>query len=123
MGKKLILDKNSKDICDKISSLMGIKADVVKDVWEMTLLTWLLDISEQQGKVKRISVPYLGSIGVRMSGESLDNSNSKITASYDVFTALNDQFKELLKNVSNNDISEVSELLQDKINNVINNIV
>lgn len=123
MSGKLLLDKNSKDICDKISSLMGIKSDIIKDIWEMTLLAWLLDISDQKGKVKRISIPYLGSVGIKSSGESIDNENSKIIPNYEVFTALSDQFKELLKNVENDNIDEVSSILQDKINHVIENIV
>lgn len=115
---KITTDKNTKDLIDDVSSLFGCKADIVKDILEATLISSLLRYSQNDKVVKSITLPYMGTIGLRPNGESINNETNKIEYNFDVFVSLNDQFKELLKETSNNGSSKIAELYQDKIKKI-----
>lgn len=112
--EKIALNKDTKELLDKISSLFGIKTDVIKDVWEYTLIVWLLEYANSNASLKRVPVPYLGTIGLRFNGERLSNDD-KIEADIDSFIALDSNFKDLLKSVQNNSSEVVIDLIQTKI--------
>lgn len=115
---KIFLNKNSKEMLDDISALLGVKSDIVKAVWEFTLISWLLKYSESDSKVKQITVPYLGTIGIRYNGESISNDNDNISGEFDVYVALSENFKSLLHSVEINSSKEISEMLQEKIKQI-----
>ena len=46
------------------------------------------------------------------------NETNKIESNFDTFIALNDQFKDLLKEASNNGSSKIAELYQEKIKKI-----
>lgn len=115
---KVVLDKNSKDMIEDISTLLGVKSDIVKSVWEFTLISWLLKYSKSENKVKSITVPYLGTIGIRYNGDTISNNSSKLSGDYDVFVSLSDEFKNLLYSVDINDSKEISNLIQSEIKKI-----
>lgn len=112
--EKLALDKETKELLEDISSLFGVKPDIVKDVWEYTVITWLLKMSDSEANLKRIRIPYVGSIGLRFTGEKI-GSEDKIEADYDAFVAINSNFKDTLKAIKNNSSDELTALIQNKI--------
>lgn len=118
MSGKIITDKNTKDLIDDVSSYFGCKADMVKDVWEATLIVLLLKYSQNDRVVKSIPLPYIGTLGIRPGGESINNETNKIEYSFDVFVSLSEQFKDLLKETSNNGSSKIAELYQEKIKRI-----
>lgn len=112
--EKITLNKDTKDLLEEISSLFGVKTDIIKDVWEYTLIVWLLKYADSDTSLKRIFIPYLGTVGLRFKGEKLSN-NDKIEADFDSFIALDSNFKDLLKSVQNNKSDELLTLIQAKI--------
>lgn len=119
---KLQLDKNSKDMVNDISTLLGVKSDIVKTVWEFTLLAYLLKYSKSENKVKQISIPYVGTLGIRYNGDSIKNSNDKLSGDFDVFVALNDDFKKMLHSIEIGSTSEITNLLQSEIKKIASQV-
>ncbi len=118
--EKLVLDKDTKELLKDISSLFGVKEDIIKDVWEYTLITWLLKLSDSNANLKRIKIPYIGSVGLRFLGEKI--GDEKIDADYDAFLALNENFKDVLKTIKNNGSEELTQLIQQKIKRLASQI-
>lgn len=115
--EKILLDRDTKELLEEVSSLFGVKSDVIKDVWDYTMIVWLLKIADAKGNWRRIKVPYLGTIGLRFLGEKI-GSEDKIEADYDSFTLLDDNFKDLLKAVKNNGSEELTQFIQNKIKKI-----
>lgn len=115
---KLQLDRSTKELLEDIADYFGCKPDVIRDVWEATLIVWLLKYSQDEKNIKSIHLPYVGTLGLRSQGESINNETNKIESNFDTFIALNDQFKDLLKEASNNGSSKIAELYQEKIKKI-----
>lgn len=111
--EKLAIDRDTKELLEDVSSLFGVKSDIIKDVWEYTMIVWLLKLSDSNANLKRIKIPYIGSVGLRFLGEKM--GDEKIDADYDAFLALNDNFKDVLKTIKNNGSEELTQLIQQKI--------
>lgn len=118
--EKIALDKDTKDLLDEVASLFGVKSDIIKDVWDYTMIVWLLKVADSDAKVNRVRVPYLGTIGLRFLGEK--TGEEKIEADYDAFVCLNDNFKDLLKAVKNNGSEELTQFIQTKIKKIASQI-
>lgn len=116
-----ILDKETKDLLYDVSSLFGVKTDIVKDVWEFTLIALLLRAADSKSTIKRINIPYIGSIGLKYLGERIGDSD-KVEADYEVFVSISDFFKNCLNSIKNNENDEIIELAQEKIRKLANNI-
>lgn len=115
---KIQMDKSTKDLLDDISSYFGCKPDTIRDIWEATLIVWLLKYSQDEKPLKRITLPFIGTLGLRPQGESISNESNKIESNYDAFIALSDQFKDLLKESKSSGSSKVAELYRDKITKI-----
>ncbi len=120
---KIQMDKSTKDLLDDISSYFGCKPDIIRDVWEATLIVWLLKYSQSDRSLKSITLPFIGTLGLRSQGESINNETNKIESNFDAFIALSDQFKDLLKESKSNGSSKVAELYRDKITKIASLIV
>lgn len=121
--EKMILDKNSKELLEKVSALFGVKNEIVREVWEYTVFTWLLSMSDENKKLKQLTVPFLGNIGLKFKDSTIDNSTGKIECECDAFIALSDSFKDMVKGIENNHSKELAEYLQNKIKKVANQII
>ena len=42
--EKLAIDRDTKELLEDVSSLFGVKSDIIKDVWEYTMIVWLLTV-------------------------------------------------------------------------------
>lgn len=120
--EKISLDKDSKDLLEEVSSLFGVKSDIIKDVWDYTLIAWLLKMADSDANFKRFRIPYVGSIGLRFLGEKASNDSDKIEADYEAFVSLNDNFKNLLKAIKNNGSEELVQFIQSKIKKIASQI-
>ena len=115
---KLQIDRATKELLEDIADYFGCKSDTIRDVWEATLIVWLLKYSQDDRTLKSLPLPFIGSLGLRPQGESINNETNKIESNFDVFVSLNDQFKDLLKEASNNGSSKIAELYQEKIKKI-----
>lgn len=108
---KFALDQKSKELLNDVASLFGVKAEIIKEVWEFTIFTWLLKYADSDAKVVSCPIPFFGSVGLKYKNDTIDDKN-KITADIDCFVSINDDFKKQIHNVMNGDYSDVSEFVQ-----------
>lgn len=121
--KEFKYSKETKDMIQDISSLFGVKADVVKQVWEYTLFAWFLQLSKDPDHVTSIKVPFLGNIGIKFDSESLDEETGKLKTNVTSFIALDDEFKEMYGNICAQAESELAEYIQEHyIKNIVEDI-
>lgn len=113
----LTLSNDEKEFLTEISSLMGVKQDIIKQVWEFTVFTWLLKFKDNPEKLCRIPIPYFGSIGLKYETDAV--SKDGMTSDLNVFVSVNDDFKKLMYDAKNNNYDGVSEYLQNKYLNKI----
>ena len=115
---KLQIDRATKELLEDVADYFGCKPDTIRDIWEATLIVWLLKYSQDDRTLKSLPLPFIGSLGLRPQGESINNETNKIESNFDAFISLNDQFKDLLKEASNNGSSKIAELYQEKIKKI-----
>lgn len=115
---KLQIDRATKELLEDVADYFGCKPDTIRDVWEATLIVWLLKYSQDDRTLKSLPLPFIGSLGLRPQGESINNETNKIESNFDAFISLNDQFKDLLKEATNNGSSKIAELYQEKIKKI-----
>lgn len=106
-------DKDTKDIVLDISALFGVKSEVVKQVWEMTVLAMLLKTSDfEDNKSVRLKIPFIGNMLLRDNGAVIENG--KCTPNVECFISLDDNFKRLFDRARYNDFDSLSDYVQDK---------
>lgn len=106
-------DKDTKDIVLDISALFGVKSEVVKQVWEMTVLAMLLKTSDfEDCKSVRLKIPFIGSMFLRDKGSVIENG--KCTPDIECFVSLDENFKQLFDRARYNDFDNLSDYVQDK---------
>lgn len=115
-------DDATKEMIQKISSLFGVKADIVRQVWQFTIFTLLLDNVENDGtRLSRFVLPYLGTIGVKNNGTFATAKG--VEPDLDVFVNLSDQFKQLFAKTQNGNYGDLSNYVQKKfLEPVLDNI-
>ncbi len=119
--KNLILDKNSKETINAVSALFGVKSSIVKEVWEYTYIAWLMQLQQNPNKVKTITVPFLGDIGIRLNSESISSDSNEISVDVDSFLALSDTFKKSLKEINASGDTGIAEFIQNKACSIVEN--
>jgi hypothetical protein len=115
-------DEETKKMILEISSLFGVKADIVRQVWQFTVFSIMLRVAESdETKLTRISLPYIGNIGIKNLG--MVSTPKGVEPDLDVFISLSDTFKNLFFKSQNGNYEELSNYVQKKlIEPVINNI-
>lgn len=63
--KELDLDKKTKETIQDISAISAIRPDVIRQVWEFTLMSWFLKMSENPEKEHTFSIPFVGDLTVK----------------------------------------------------------
>lgn len=121
--KEFKFDKSTKDMIADISSLFGVKSEVVKQVWEYTLFTWFLKLSKDPEHVTSIKIPYLGNVGIKLDSETLDEETGKLKSNVTSFIALDEEFKQMYGNICAQSESELAEYIQEHyIKNIVEDI-
>ena len=107
-----VLTNEEKELLTDISSLLGVKQDTIKQVWEFTIFAWLLKFKDNPEKLCRLVIPFFGSIGIKYKSDVI--SNDGLTLDFDVFVSVDDNFKKLMYDAKNNNYDNVAEYLQNK---------
>lgn len=115
-------DEDTKKMILEISSLFGVKADIVRQVWQYTVFSIMLRVAEaDETKLTRIKIPYIGNIGIKNLG--MVTTPKGVEPDLDVFVSLSDTFKNLFFKSQGGDYSELSNYVQKKfIEPVMENI-
>ena len=123
-------DEDTKKMILEISSLFGVKADIVRQVWQYTVFSIMLRVAEaDETKLTRIKIPYIGNIGIKNLG--MITTPKGVEPDLDVFVSLSDTFKNFIatncfcncNKSQGGDYSELSNYVQKKfIEPVMENI-
>lgn len=110
--KSFDMDSETKQMLSEISATMGVKNEIVKEVWEFTLFTILLKVADNPEGPQRISIPYFGHFLLRDKGITTDE-NGEAYHDIDTLVALSDNFKNLYLKATKGQFDELSEFLQE----------
>lgn len=106
-------DEDTRGMLSEISSLFGVKVDIVRQVWQFTVFTMLLKIaSADESKLTRFTIPYIGSMGLKYNGTIATSKG--VEPDLDVFVSLSDAFKNALSKAQNGNYAELSNYIQTK---------
>jgi hypothetical protein len=119
-NKLFLEDSEQKELIQKISALCGLKKDIIKQVWQYTFFQIYLNLLEEKEDKKNqrtyniITIPYIGKIILR------NNQDKEL----EPFMILNQEFKNVIKNIQNGDETGLIQFFQENfINKTIGNIV
>lgn len=116
------LDEDTKDLIQKTSTLLGVDASIIKEVYQYMLFSWFLKLAENNNRVNTISIPYLGHLGLRFNDEDIMTSSDSgidVIPEVDAFIVLNDSFKKMLGEVRNNKNDMIANLIKTNIRSKI----
>ena len=115
-------DEDTKSMILEISSLFGVKADIVRQVWQYTEFSIMLRVAEaDETKLTRVKIPYIGNMGIKNLG--MITTPKGVEPDLDVFISLSDTFKNLFLKSQGGDYGELSNYVQKKfIEPVIENL-
>ena len=106
-------DEDTKKMILEISSLFGVKADIVRQVWQYTIFSIMLRVAEaDETKLTRVKLPYIGNMGIKNLG--MITTPQGVEPDLDVFISLSDTFKNLFMKTQGGDYGELSNYVQKK---------
>lgn len=115
-------DDSTKQMLREISTLCGYKSDVVKTVWQFTVISIMLRVAEADPtKLTRFNIPYIGNVAIKNNG-TIATQNG-IEPDMEPWLFLSDSFKNLLTNCQGGNYGELASYIQkDFIDVVLENI-
>jgi hypothetical protein len=114
----LKLDDDTKHLVEEISALSGIQRDVVREVWEFTLVRWIELITRDPEKLQTLAIPFLGQIGVRYTGDAL-RSDGSLETQAEAFVSLSPLFLHLLGDIYDEKTNLLTDILEKKIDDSV----
>lgn len=111
--KSFDMDADTKQMLQEISATMGVKSEIVREVWEFTIFTILLKVAENPDKAQHINIPYFGHILLRNNGMVKDENGNE-TLDLNPLVAVSDNFKNLYTRAIKEQYNLLSEYLEDK---------
>lgn len=118
----LKLDEETKHTIEEISALSGIQRDVIREVWEFTLIRWIEQITRDSTKLNNFQIPFLGTVGVRYINDCL-SSNGTIETNVDMFISASPFFKKLIGEIYDEKQNVLIDILQKKIDSALTNVI
>lgn len=117
----LKVDEDTKHTIEEISALSGIQRDVIREVWEFTLIRWIEQITKDPSKLNILQIPFLGSVGVKYIEDRLASDGS-IETTVDSYVCLSPFLKKIIGEIYDGKHNVITELLELKIDDAISNI-
>lgn len=114
----LKVDDETKSVLEEISAISGIQKDVVREVWEFTLLRWIEKITKDPKKLTSLQIPFLGRVGVRYVDDVLNNDGT-VETKVDAFLSLDPFFTTLVGDIYDEKKNVIIDILQKKIDNAL----
>ena len=73
-------------------------------------------------KLQSITIPFFGTFGIKYNNDEIDKDGN-LSPNITVFNSLNENFKKMVRDISNGDSSEMIQYLKDNyIHKIIENI-
>lgn len=114
----LKLDDETKLMLEEISAISGIQRDVVREVWEFTLIRWIEKLTKDPKKLTTLQVPFMGQVGVRYVDDLLKEDGT-IETRVDAFLSLDSSFKAIVGDIYDEKKDIIINILQKKIDNAL----
>ena len=113
----LSLTNEQKVLIDEIAALSGIQKNVIREVWEFTLLRWAeaIGAAPEDSRVQ-LEVPFLGKISLKYESDSIEESGA-VTKEVSAFVSINPMLKKLVGDIRDEGSNLVTNLLEKKIEN------
>ena len=113
MTKKLFnIDSETKKMLQSISSTYLVPSEIVNKVWEYTIFTIALKIASNDKQMDKITIPYIGSLYLKENGKEIDK-NGIAQPNIESEIVLSDSFKEIFRNVKQNNYDILSEYFDE----------
>ena len=113
MAKKLFnIDSETKKMLQSISSTYLVPSEIVNKVWEYTIFTIALKMASNDKQMDKITIPYIGSSYLKENGKEMDK-NGVAQPSIESEIVLSDSFKEIFRNVKQNNYDILSEYFDE----------
>lgn len=113
MAKKLFnIDSETKKMLQSISSTYLVPSEIVNKVWEYTIFTIALKMASNDKQMDKITIPYIGSLYLKESGKEIDK-NGIAQPNIESEIVLSDSFKEIFRNVKQNNYDILSEYFDE----------
>jgi hypothetical protein len=100
------LDTDTKKLLTDIAALFGVKVEIIKDIWEYTIFTYLLTMLENPSKTNNIQIPFLGRVFLRVDSKEEENVTS--------FLALSEDFKQVYIDIKEGKHTKLSDYIRKK---------
>jgi hypothetical protein len=117
MKEKLFtISADEKQLLQRISSLCGVKQEIIKEIWQFTLFSSFLEILEEKDKSYNfVTIPFFGKIMIKPDPEN--------PGEFQNFIHLNEETKSIIKKIKNGNETELIHYFQENfINKVLSNI-
>lgn len=113
MAKKLFnIDSETKKMLQSISSTYLVPSEIVNRVWEYTIFTIALKMASNDKQMDKITIPYIGSLYLKENGKEIDK-NGIAQPNIESEIVLSDSFKEIFRNVKQNNYDILSEYFDE----------
>ena len=113
MAKKLFnIDSETKKMLQSISSTYLVPSEIVNKVWEYTIFTIALKMASNDKQMDKITIPYIGSLYLKENGKEIDK-NGIAQPNLESEIVLSDSFKEIFRNVKQNNYDILSEYFDE----------
>ena len=113
MAKKLFnIDSETKKMLQSISSTYLVPSEIVNKVWEYTIFTIALKMASNDKQMDKITIPYVGSLYLKENGKEIDK-NGIAQPNIESEIVLSDSFKEIFRNVKQNNYDILSEYFDE----------
>lgn len=108
--------REEKELIQKVSSLCGLKQDIIRQVWAYTFFNIYLSVLENSDKNSHvITIPYIANMLVRPDPDNKDE--------YVAFTSLSDDLKKIMKDIRNKNETGLIRFFQDNfVNKALDNV-
>lgn len=114
-SKKLLkLTEEDKQLVTDISFLSGYPQKMVTEIYRYLLFAWARKIAENEGKLVSLRIPYMGYVGVRYEGDSL-NVDGTLATDIMSMVAPSPEFKTLVGEIHDDAENVVTSLLKTMI--------
>lgn len=112
----LTLSEEQKRLVDEISALSGIQKNVIREVWEFTLVRWSEQIAAAGNSRSQLEIPFLGKLSVKYEADKISEDGS-VTTEISSFFSPEPLFKKLVGDIHDEGDTVVVDLLAKKIEN------
>jgi len=118
----LKVDEETKRVIEEISALSGIQRDVVREVWEFTLINWIEKITRDPAKLTTLTVPHLGQVGVKYVNDVLNETDGTIDTQVEAYLSLSPAFRTLVGDIFDEKRNVIIDILQSKIDTALSTV-